>query len=61
MKQNKYDCWVFSCKKCGQLLFIDKEKSLKKVLKYDCPECGEEPKDNWILLGEGNSKTYEWR
>ena len=26
-----------------------------------CPECGEEPLRNWVLIGEGNSKTFNWK
>ena len=43
--------YVFCCKKCGHLLFIPKPK---KILKPDCPDCGEEPYMNWILLRMGN-------
>ena len=49
-----YDCWVFACRKCGHLLFVDKSKSLKKIYTCECPECGEEPYENWIIMGEGN-------
>lgn len=61
MVKNIYDCWVFACKKCGHLVFIDKVKPLKKLLSCKCPECGEEPYENWILRGEGNSKTFDWK
>ena len=56
-----YDCWVFACRKCGHLLFVDKHKSLKTVYTRECPECGEEPYENWTIIGEGNGKTFEWR
>lgn len=57
----RYDCWVFECKKCGHLIFIDKTENLKKMFKCRCPECGEEPLRNWVLVGEGNGKTFNWK
>lgn len=42
----KYTDVVFSCKKCGHLLYSKKEQSAeslcKKLLNLDCPMCGEE-------------------
>jgi len=48
---------VFKCKKCGHLLFVDKNNLIEKtmvLIKKDCPECGQEYYRNWILSREGN-------
>ena len=55
------DCWVFECKKCGHLIFIKKNKDLKKLIKCQCPECQILDDRNWVFVGEGNSKTFEWK
>lgn len=44
--------WWFQCKKCSHRVFTDKiKKVLKELPKTDCPECGEEGEENWIVLG----------
>jgi Zn finger protein HypA/HybF involved in hydrogenase expression len=48
----KPDC-VFRCHKCEHEVYVSKKK-VAKMLKLDCPECGEEAFENWILVGEGN-------
>jgi len=54
---------VFTCKKCGHLLFVsdwENEKKINKILKMDCPECGEESDELWILTRLGNyEKEYK--
>ena len=55
MKKEKPD-WIFQCRKCGHLVYILKD-SIKKMLKIDCPDCGEEACENWILYGEGDYLT----
>ena len=57
----KMDCWVFECKVCGHLIFIKKDKDLKKLIKCQCPECQILDDRNWVFVGEGNSKTFEWK
>ena len=53
---------VFQCKKCGHLIFTP---NVIKLLKTDCPRCGEEPYVNWILKRRGDydleytSEQYE--
>jgi len=45
---------VFICKKCNHNLFLTEwweEKRMQKLLKTECPECGEESDENWILSG----------
>jgi len=56
---NKPD-FVFSCSKCGHLLFTTKKvEKVENLLKLDCPNCGEEPNENWILVRDGNyGKEY---
>lgn len=44
---------IFKCNKCNHEVYVDKVKATK-MLKKNCPECGEEPYENWILIGEGN-------
>lgn len=57
----KMDCWVFECKVCGHLIFIKKDKGLKKLKNYQCPGCQTLNDRNWVFVGEGNSKTFEWK
>jgi DNA-directed RNA polymerase subunit RPC12/RpoP len=47
---------VFKCKKCGHNLFVGKtdKETLKKIMGMDCPNCGEEGYENWILSRMGN-------
>lgn len=49
---------VFSCRKCGHLLFIStknrKAEALIKLLECECPTCGEESGENWVYCGTGN-------
>jgi len=57
----KFDCWVFECRKCGHLIFLNKNKTLKKLETYKCPECKEKSERNWIFLGEGSSENFDWK
>ena len=50
---------VFSCKKCGHLLFIvgtatEKIKKITKLDNYNCPNCGTEREENWVYVRTGN-------
>jgi DNA-directed RNA polymerase subunit RPC12/RpoP len=50
--------WIFKCYKCEHQMYVGKEKT-SVVLKTDCPECGEEAYENWILVAEGDyDKKY---
>lgn len=42
---------VFGCNKCGHQVYTD---DAKKMIDYECPNCGEEPYENWFLVGRGN-------
>jgi len=44
--------WIFECYKCSHNLYVSTDK-LNKLLKTECPECGEEPYRLWILTGKG--------
>ena len=47
---------VFKCGKCGHFLFVG-DISLtrfEKIANMDCPACGEEGYENWILSRLGN-------
>jgi DNA-directed RNA polymerase subunit RPC12/RpoP len=46
--------WIFKCRKCNHEVYMDKKKDIRKFLTLDCPECGEEPFENWVLIGDGN-------
>lgn len=59
MVKIKFDSLVFECRKCGHLIFVNKDK-VEKLLKTSCPECNIKPDRNWTLLGLGNSETLEW-
>lgn len=51
---------VFICRKCGHNLYVDESsgrrdgqpslmRRLGKIAERDCPNCGEEGYENWIL------------
>lgn len=44
---------VFNCRKCGHNLYVEETpdlgKKLGRVSVMECPECGEEGYNNWIL------------
>ena len=44
---------VFICRKCGHHLYVnevdDFGKKLEEIADKDCPECGEEAYENWLL------------
>ena len=48
--------YIFQCHKCSHNVYITKA-SIMKMVKLDCPECGEEPYENWMFIGEGNFYT----
>lgn len=48
---------VFICHKCGHNLYVSRwnqEKQMKAIMEIDCPSCGEEAHENWILSHFGN-------
>jgi predicted RNA-binding Zn-ribbon protein involved in translation (DUF1610 family) len=47
---------VFICRKCEHMLYVENisVEKLKQVSEYDCPNCGEEGFENWILSRLGN-------
>jgi DNA-directed RNA polymerase subunit M/transcription elongation factor TFIIS len=47
---------VFRCRKCEHLLFVDNIsiERLSEISKMDCPKCGEDGYENWILSRTGN-------
>lgn len=45
---------VFICQKCSHIVFVDEKKGWVKKVLNDCPNCGEEPYENWVLRGYGN-------
>jgi predicted RNA-binding Zn-ribbon protein involved in translation (DUF1610 family) len=45
--------FILKCYKCSHNVYIEKDR-VHEILKTDCPECGEESFENWILIGEGN-------
>lgn len=46
---------VFECRKCGHYLYVenteDAVRKIGRVSNLDCPNCGEEPDGNWVLIG----------
>lgn len=55
---------VFECRKCEHQLYVDVNSHVNLNLvntidnianKYPCPNCGEEPYENWILVGSADS------
>ena len=53
----KYDCYVYRCTRCGEEFFINKEQDQMKLFTCEC-KCSH-PKNEYLFLGEGNSKTEE--
>lgn len=51
----KADIPVFICRKCEHNLYLAK-RDIKKLLKLDCPNCGEEPYELWIFSGFATEK-----
>ena len=52
---------VFRCRKCEHLLFVSNISinKLVEISEKDCPNCGEEGYENWILVRSGNfDKEY---
>ena len=45
--------YEFRCLKCGHKIFTDKLLNAMHTLnEVDCPNCGEEGLENWIVLGD---------
>ena len=46
---------VFTCRKCGHKMYVENTEnlaqSLKKLAVADCPTCGEERDELWLLSG----------
>ncbi|GJQ43722.1 MAG: hypothetical protein JETCAE03_32200 [Ignavibacteriaceae bacterium] len=47
--KTKTKTYIFECYKCSHELHVDENK-LDKVIKTECPNCGEEPYRLWILI-----------
>lgn len=41
---------VFECRKCGCVLHVETIEEMSCLPYYDCPNCGEEPEDNWLFV-----------
>lgn len=41
---------VFECRKCGCVLHVGTIEEMRCLSHYDCPNCGEEPEDNWLFV-----------
>lgn len=56
-KKDKYagKSVVLQCRKCGHLLYVDINNKLLDVIKkiddVECPTCGEEGCENWVVRG----------
>ena len=46
---------VLQCRKCGHLLYVGINDKLlnriKNINKIECPTCGEEGYENWVVRG----------
>jgi len=42
----------FKCKKCGHLVYTNEIKKFYNLPEMECPECGEEGFENWIVIGD---------
>lgn len=53
---------IFICHKCGHNLYVEEKAGwVNKIIKADCPDCGEEPNENWMLEGYGSFKNCNLR
>lgn len=56
-KKDKYagKSVVLQCRKCGHLLYVGINNKLldtiKKIDDVECPSCGEEGNENWVVRG----------
>jgi DNA-directed RNA polymerase subunit M/transcription elongation factor TFIIS len=49
---------IFLCRKCGHEITLRPEQ-LEKLVQTDCPSCGEESYNNWILhSAEGDNVIH---
>jgi transcription elongation factor Elf1 len=44
--------YIFQCRKCMHNLYVSIDK-LDGLWEYECPNCGEEADELWILIGKG--------
>lgn len=53
---------VFKCKKCEHQLYVDCicADRLEQIARMECPQCGEDGHENWILSRKGNFEK-EWK
>jgi DNA-directed RNA polymerase subunit M/transcription elongation factor TFIIS len=52
MKEKSYV--TLMCRKCESLMHTGKEiftDEISNIVEMDCPNCGEEGSENWILIG----------
>ena len=50
---------IFKCRKCEHNLYVSDLK-MRTLLHTNCPECGEESGDIWVLVGEGHFADYKY-
>ena len=54
---------VFMCRKCGHQLYVENEdylfKNLGQISNENCPCCGEDAEENWILMGLRKDFPYD--
>ena len=55
---------IFQCRKCEHMIYVIGGAQLTgeviaRKLKTDCPNCGEESYENWVLIGSGDFKKHE--
>ena len=52
---------VFKCRKCEHRIYVENTDDIVRNLRYvsnsDCPNCGEEPDENWVLIGTSNNPS----
>jgi transcription elongation factor Elf1 len=60
MRDKKEKDLIFECRKCEHNLYVSLDK-IRKLLKTDCPNCGEESFGIWLLIGEGIFKEVKIR
>lgn len=47
---------IVMCRKCEHIVYVEKWERAEKIdsmNEYDCPSCGEDGDENWIIVGIG--------
>ena len=64
MANSNEKCTIFICKKCEHNLYVSETSDfidkIAMLTTYECPNCGEEGYENWILSHRKKVNIGEW-